>query len=223
MAYSQLPERTSSDINSASDVNTLQDNIEALKGGVGATAPTTTIEDLSSDKADKVSSPTAGNLAGLDANGNLTDSGVAPADKAAVSHTHDDRYYTEGEVNSALAGKMDDIAAFSKTGDHGATRDLGWCHVYRYYATVNVYADQTQELPLPNFNTSWQVIGAIGVVYDPGSTSNYCIANGSVTSTVMIEMYVNNSQSKAYINFGSAFANVSWNDAIVKLTIFYIP
>lgn len=33
-------------------------------------------------KADKVSSPTTGNLAGLDANGNLTDSGKAPSDFA---------------------------------------------------------------------------------------------------------------------------------------------
>ena len=53
MAYSQLPNRTSTDTNASADVNTLQDNIEALKGGTGATAPTTTIEDLSTDKADK--------------------------------------------------------------------------------------------------------------------------------------------------------------------------
>jgi len=87
MAYSQLPDRTSADTNAAIDVNTLQDNIEALKGGTGATAPTTTIENLSSDKADKVTSPTTGNLAGLDANGNITDSGIAPSpsDKADAS------------------------------------------------------------------------------------------------------------------------------------------
>jgi hypothetical protein len=48
--YSQLPNRTSADTNASADVNTLQDNIEALKGGTGSVAPTTTIEDLSTDK-----------------------------------------------------------------------------------------------------------------------------------------------------------------------------
>ena len=39
-------------------------------------------------KADKVSGATNGNFAGLDANGNLTDSGKKAADFAAASHTH---------------------------------------------------------------------------------------------------------------------------------------
>jgi hypothetical protein len=39
-------------------------------------------------KADKVSLATVGNFAGLDANGNLTDSGSDAADFAAASHTH---------------------------------------------------------------------------------------------------------------------------------------
>ncbi len=41
-----------------------------------------------SDKADKVKSATAGHFAGLDANGNLTDSGKKPGDFAAASHSH---------------------------------------------------------------------------------------------------------------------------------------
>ena len=39
-------------------------------------------------KADKVTGGATGNLAGLDASGNLTDSGSKPADFAASSHTH---------------------------------------------------------------------------------------------------------------------------------------
>jgi hypothetical protein len=46
MAYTQVPNRATGDTIPAADVNQLQDNIEALKGGAGATAPTTTIEDL---------------------------------------------------------------------------------------------------------------------------------------------------------------------------------
>ncbi|NHZ84325.1 MAG: hypothetical protein GWP19_00400 [Planctomycetia bacterium] len=52
MAYTQLPNRSTTDTNSAADPNQLQDNIEALKGGSGATPPTTTIEDLVTNKID---------------------------------------------------------------------------------------------------------------------------------------------------------------------------
>ena len=43
---------------------------------------------LDNDKADKVAGAVNGHLAGLDANGNLTDSGKAPGDFADVHHSH---------------------------------------------------------------------------------------------------------------------------------------
>ena len=43
---------------------------------------------LDNDKADKVDGAVNGHLAGLDANGNLTDSGKAPGDFADVHHSH---------------------------------------------------------------------------------------------------------------------------------------
>jgi hypothetical protein len=48
MAYVQIPNRSSTDPNASADINQLQDNIEALKGGAGGVAPTTTIEDIAS-------------------------------------------------------------------------------------------------------------------------------------------------------------------------------
>ena len=45
-------------------------------------------EQAISGKADKVGGATAGNLAGLDENGNLTDSGKEPADFAGAVHAH---------------------------------------------------------------------------------------------------------------------------------------
>lgn len=45
-----------------------------------------------SGKADKVSGATSGNFAGLDANGNLTDSGKKAEDFATADHNHDDAY-----------------------------------------------------------------------------------------------------------------------------------
>jgi hypothetical protein len=50
MAYVQIPGRDENDPNASADINQLNDNIEALKGGTPATAPTTTIEDLATDK-----------------------------------------------------------------------------------------------------------------------------------------------------------------------------
>jgi hypothetical protein len=50
MAYSQLPTRSTGNTIPAADVNQLQLNIEALKGGAGAAAPTTDIESLETDK-----------------------------------------------------------------------------------------------------------------------------------------------------------------------------
>jgi len=51
MSYVQVPTRTTIDANTAGDVNQLQDNIEALKGGSGATPPTTTLEALAAQVA----------------------------------------------------------------------------------------------------------------------------------------------------------------------------
>lgn len=50
------------------------------------------ISGLTETKADKVTSATAGNFAGLDANGNLTDSGSKASDFAVAGHNHDDKY-----------------------------------------------------------------------------------------------------------------------------------
>lgn len=57
------------------------------------------------DKADKVTSATSGNFAGLDANGNLTDSGKKAADFAASAHTHAMSDVTG--LEAALSGKSD--------------------------------------------------------------------------------------------------------------------
>ena len=54
MSYTQVQTRTTDDANSHADINQLQLNIEALKGGVGATSPVTTINDLNTWKTDFV-------------------------------------------------------------------------------------------------------------------------------------------------------------------------
>ena len=74
------------------------------------------ISSLSSSKADKVASATSGNFAGLDANGNLTDSGSKASDFATAaqgakadtavqdaSYVHTDNNYTSAEKNKLAA------------------------------------------------------------------------------------------------------------------------
>jgi hypothetical protein len=82
----------------------------------GAAKMASDINSLSSSKADKVASATSGNFAGLDANGNLTDSGKKAADFATAaqgakadsavqdgSYVHTDNNYTSAEKNKLAA------------------------------------------------------------------------------------------------------------------------
>lgn len=75
------------------------------------TAMQENIKKLNEEKAEKVSSPTAGNFAGLDANGNPTDSGKKPSDFAAANHTHTGK---ADKVSSATAG---DFAGLDSSGN----------------------------------------------------------------------------------------------------------
>ena len=115
--------------------NGIVDKAEQLDDGSGNTATPseirtaidTDIPTLQSGKADKVSGATAGNFAGLDSNGNLTDSGVKKDDtstttsnvwsaskiqneldgKSDVGHNHDSRYYQKSEFISTSSGATD--------------------------------------------------------------------------------------------------------------------
>lgn len=108
MSYTQLPDRSTSDTNSAADVNQLQDNIEAIKGGTGSTAPTTTIEDLADDK-----------LAIAD----IDDTPADDADTAVSSKwTYDNLYNT---LSTTIRDKIDDyfrlITSAEKTANYTIT------------------------------------------------------------------------------------------------------
>ena len=71
----------------AADQTAMQENIKKLNEG----------------KAEKAASPTAGNFAGLDSSGNLTDSGKKPGDFADASHTHTGK---ADKVKSATEGNF---------------------------------------------------------------------------------------------------------------------
>lgn len=80
------------------------------------TAMQENIKKLNEDKAEKVSSPTAGNFAGLDASGNPTDSGKKPGDFAAASHTHTGK---ADKVSSATAGNFAGLDSSGNITDSG--------------------------------------------------------------------------------------------------------
>ena len=80
------------------------------------TAMQENIKKLNEDKAEKVASPTAGNFAGLDANGNPTDSGKKAGDFAAANHTHTGK---ADKVSSPTAGNFAGLDANGNLTDSG--------------------------------------------------------------------------------------------------------
>ena len=84
----------------AADQTAMQENIKKLNEG----------------KAEKAASPTAGNFAGLDSSGNLTDSGKKPGDFAAASHTHTNK---ADKVKSATAGNFAGLDSSGNLTDSG--------------------------------------------------------------------------------------------------------
>ena len=84
----------------AADQTAMQENIKKLNEG----------------KAEKAAAPTAGNFAGLDSSGNLTDSGKKPGDFADASHTHTGK---ADKVSSATAGHFAGLDSSGNLTDSG--------------------------------------------------------------------------------------------------------
>ena len=84
----------------AADQTAMQENIKKLNEG----------------KAEKAASPTAGNFAGLDSSGNLTDSGKKPGDFADASHTHTGK---ADKVSSATSGHFAGLDSSGNLTDSG--------------------------------------------------------------------------------------------------------
>ena len=107
----------------AADQTAMQENIKKLNEG----------------KAEKVSSPTAGNFAGLDASGNPTDSGKKPGDFAAASHTHEGK---ADKVKSATAGHFAGLDANGNPTDSGKKPGdfANASHAHAGYAEVKIFS-----------------------------------------------------------------------------------
>lgn len=107
----------------AADQTAMQENIKKLNEG----------------KAEKPSSPTAGNFAGLDSSGNLTDSGKKPGDFANASHTHTDK---ADKVKNATAGHFAGIDSSGNLTDSGKKPGdfANASHAHAGYAEVKIFS-----------------------------------------------------------------------------------
>lgn len=107
----------------AADQTAMQENIKKLNEG----------------KAEKAASPTAGHFAGLDASGNLTDSGKKPGDFAAASHTHTGK---ADKVSSATAGHFAGLDSSGNLTDSGKKPGdfAAASHAHAGYAEVKIFS-----------------------------------------------------------------------------------
>ena len=107
----------------AADQTAMQENIKKLNEG----------------KAEKAASPTAGNFAGLDASGNLTDSGKKPGDFADASHTHTDK---ADKVKNATAGHFAGLDSSGNLTDSGKKPGdfANASHAHAGYAEVKIFS-----------------------------------------------------------------------------------
>ena len=103
------------------------------------TAMQENIKKLNEDKAEKAASPTAGNFAGLDSSGNLTDSGKKPGDFAAASHTHTDK---ADKVKNATAGHFAGLDSSGNLTDSGKKPGdfANAAHAHAGYAEVKIFS-----------------------------------------------------------------------------------
>ena len=107
----------------AADQTALQENIKRLNNG----------------KAEKPSSATLGNLAALDSNGNLTDSGKKPGDFATNDHNHSGK---ADKVSGATSGNLAGLDANGNLTDSGkkAGDFAAAAHSHAGYAQVLIFS-----------------------------------------------------------------------------------
>lgn len=163
-------------------------------------------------KADKVASATAGHFAGLDANGNLTDSG-----KSASSF---DEAGAADAVKTALIGEDTDTKAEStikgakKYTDAAVEEALqGLAGALKYAGTV----DATHALPASATKGDVYVVKADGTYAGMAmETGDYLIYNGTSWDGINGENQVSNDNTELVIGTSVKVATVDGTEILVK-------
>ena len=123
-------------------------------------------------KADKVQGATAGNLAGLDGNGNLTDSGKKPGDFAAASHSH--AGYAEVKIFTNVSVGA---SAWGNDSTYGA---------YPFAATITAAGVTTAHVPEVNYGATEAASGDFAPVASSGSGTVKIYAAVKPTAAITI-------------------------------------
>lgn len=179
-------------------------------------------------KADKVASATSGNFAGLDANGNLTDSGSKKADFAtaaqgAKADTAVQPATLSSEISlakSALVGtdkdtKAEDTIKGAKayTDDAVSNAIAGLAGALKYAGTV----DATHALPSTATKGDVYVVKASGIYAGMAmEVGDYLIYNGSSWDGLNGENQVSNDNTELVIGTSVKVATVDGTEILVK-------
>lgn len=123
-------------------------------------------------KADKVSGATAGNLAGLDGNGNLTDSGKKASDFAAATHSHTG--YAEVKIFTDVSVPA---SAWGNDSTYGA---------YPFAATITAAGVTAAHVPEVNYGATEAASGDFAPVATSGSGTVKIYAAVKPTAAITI-------------------------------------
>lgn len=170
MAYTQLPTRTTNDANSAADVNQLQDNIDALKGGTGSVAPTTTIEDLSSDKMNIIASPSSDYIVTMDAGGDAKNS-LTDINNVTLKSTYDANTILKADSDNTPVALTIDESEIVGRASGGSIDGLTASQVRTILDIVTSGA---------TYSNSYFVIGDIVVAFGTGTANT---TSSTITNT----------------------------------------
>lgn len=155
-------------------------------------------QDLSG-KADKVSGATTGNFAGLDSNGNLTDSGSKASDFAVAGHTHNDKAdkvsgATDGNLAALDAnGNLTDAGAALSTLEtkaHAGTIPAGAVatDIVGYAAEVaSDEADAAQSAAEANSAVTVSQNGLVVTIYQGGNTAEDVIGTINIPADMVVQ------------------------------------
>ena len=123
-------------------------------------------------KADKVQGATAGNLAGLDGNGNLTDSGKKASDFAAATHSHTG--YAEVKIFTDVSVPA---SAWGNDSTYGA---------YPFAATITAAGVTAAHVPEVNYGATEATSGDFAPVATSGSGTVKIYAAVKPTAAITI-------------------------------------
>ena len=154
MAKKRIPEvpRDGSEVDFIPQNFMLIDGVEgSAKMRMDLFAKASSVESLRTDvsgKADKVTGATEGDVATLDANGNLVDSGKAVSDFAASSHTHTVKINGATKTISATGGAAVDLGTYLTS--HQAVSDSNPTLAWGTTSTVGTVGGKALRVTIPS-------------------------------------------------------------------------